>query len=249
VDDLSTWYLRRSRERMKEEDIGAKQTLYYVLKNLAKILAPFAPFVAEEIWLKLKNEEDTESVHLASWPKIKKRLGFFAFLKFGLGKKEKVIDKMKTVRSIVTLGLEARQKVGIKVRQPLNLLKIVAEGLSDEYIEIIKSELNVKNVDFILKIKLGITKVTLDTEITPELKQEGDYRELLRSLQDMRKNQGLTPSDIVTLSVETSDAGKKLIRKFENEIKKTVLVSEIRFENNSGDEIKIDELLFKVKMV
>ena len=91
--------------------------------------------------------------------------------------------------------------------------------------------------------------MTLDTEITPELKQEGDYRELLRSLQDMRKNQGLTPSDIVTLSVETSDAGKKLIRKFENEIKKTVLVSEIRFENNSGDEIKIDELLFKVKMV
>jgi len=69
VDDLSTWYLRRSRDRIKEGDKEAKATLYFVLKNLSKIMAPFAPLSAEDIWLKLKNESDKESVHLESWPK------------------------------------------------------------------------------------------------------------------------------------------------------------------------------------
>ena len=155
---------------------------------------------------------------------------------------------METVRDIVTFGLEARQKAGIKVRQPLNKLEIIAEKLPDEYIDIIKDELNIKNIVYLVKIKLGITKVTLDTEITPELKQEGDYRELVRALQDMRKKMGLTPSDVISISVETNEKGKTLIQKFETDMKKTVLVSEIKFENNDGNEVKIDELVFKVKI-
>ena len=155
---------------------------------------------------------------------------------------------MKTVRNIVTLGLEARQRAGIKVRQPLNKLELVAEGLSNQYLEIIKDELNIKNVVYTLKIKLGITKVNLDTNITPELKQEGKYRELARALQDMRKKLGLTPSDTVVITFETNDAGKKLIQKFANDMKKTMLVSEIKFKDNNGERIKIDNLVFKVKV-
>ncbi len=240
IGDLSTWYLRRSRERIKEGEVEAKQTLYFVLKSLAKIMAPFAPLSAEDIWLKLRNITEEESVHLERWPEKK-------FSPFSFGK-QKVLDRMETVRDIVTFGLEARQKAGIKVRQPLNKLEIIAEKLPDEYIDIIKDELNIKNIVYLVKIKLGITKVTLDTEITPELKQEGDYRELVRALQDMRKKMGLTPSDVISISVETNEKGKTLIQKFETDMKKTVLVSEIKFENNDGNEVKIDELVFKVKI-
>ena len=240
IGDLSTWYLRRSRERIKDGDKQAKATLYFVLKNLAKLLAPFAPFAAEDIWLKLRNENDVESVHLASWPTTPSKL--FLFLR------PKVSEKMKTVRSVVTLGLEARQKAGIKVRQPLNRLEIIAERLPNEYIEIMKDELNIKNIVYILKIKIGINKVNLDADITPELKQEGDYRELVRGLQDIRKKMGLTPSDAVAVSFETSDEGGQLIRKFEAGLKKTVLASEIEFKKNDGEEIKIDELAFRVRI-
>jgi len=240
IGDLSTWYLRRSRDRIKDGEVEAKKTLYFVLKNLAKLLAPFAPFAAEDIWLKLKNENDTESVHLASWP-VKK----FKIFSFGT---PKVLENMETVRSIVTLGLEARQKAGIKVRQPLNQIKIMAEKLSLDYLEIIKEELNIKNIEYLLKIKMGISKVDLDVEITSELKQEGDYRELVRGLQDMRKKMGLTPSDAISLVIDTDSVGKELIQKFETELVKTVLVSKLELKQNDGDEIKVDSLVFKVKI-
>ncbi|OGJ15147.1 hypothetical protein A2587_00870 [Candidatus Nomurabacteria bacterium RIFOXYD1_FULL_42_14] len=240
INDLSTWYLRRSRERIKEGDKETKQTIYFVLKSLAKILAPLTPFAAEDIWLKLKNENDVESVHLASWPT--KPFKLFSFLR------PKVLEKMKTVRNIVTLGLEARQKAGIRVRQPLNRLEIIAERLSDEYIEIIKDELNIKNIVYILKIKIGINKVNLDADITPELKEEGDYRELARALQDMRKKMGLTPNDVVTLLFDTDDVGRKLVCKFEADIKKTVLASGVKFKKNDGEILRADELEFKVKI-
>ena len=155
---------------------------------------------------------------------------------------------METVRSLVTLGLEARQKAGIKVRQPLNKLEIIAEKLSDEYLEIIKDELNIKNIEYILKIKIGIQKVNLDVDISPELKEEGDYRELVRAVQDIRKKMGLTPSDIVVLIIETGDEGKKLIRKFETELLKVVLASKIEFKQNEGESIKIDNLVFKINL-
>ncbi len=240
VDDLSTWYLRRSRDRIKDGDKEAKQTLYYILKTFAKILAPFAPFAAEDIWSKLRNEKDAESVHLVEWT--------------GVGQIEnQIIENMQKTRNIVTLGLEARQKAGLKVRQPLNQLQVKDYGLEVEYTELIKDELNVKKV---VENKDIENEVDLDLQITPELKEEGDYRELARALQDMRKKMGLTPSDVIILIVETDDAGKKLIQKFEPDIKKTVLVSKIEFKNtegdpsaNSGQEIvKIDELVFKIKI-
>jgi isoleucyl-tRNA synthetase len=232
IGDLSTWYLRRSRERIKEGDKNAKQTLYFILKNSAKILAPFAPLAAEDIWLKLKNEKDMESVHLESWPKAEKI-------------NIKILEDMKKVREIVTLGLEARQKAGIKVRQPLSSLEVKDFVFEKDFIELIKDEINVREVKENKNIE---NDVLLDTEITPELKQEGDYRELVRALQDIRKKIGLTPSDVVSVVFETNEKGKKLIQKFEADMKKTVLISKIEFKNNSGEEIKIDDLLFKVKI-
>ena len=162
VDDLSTWYLRRSRERIKNGDKETKQTLYYVLKTLAKIIAPFAPFTAEDIWLRLRGEKEEESVHLAEWPK--KPLKMFSF-----GNKN-LLEKMRLTRSIVTLGLEARQKAGIKVRQPLNKLRIKNYEFQKEYLELIKDELNVKEIISDSSIK---NEVGLDTEITEELRREG----------------------------------------------------------------------------
>ncbi|MEI8174350.1 MAG: class I tRNA ligase family protein [bacterium] len=242
VGDLSTWYLRRSRDRIKEGDQESKKTLYFVLKTLAKIMAPLAPFTAEDIWLKLKNEKDVESVHLTEWPKMSKGiLDIF-------GHKEKnILKNMQTVRDVVTLGLEARQKAGIKVRQPLAMLtlKDIDHEIDWAFIELIKDELNVKEVVIDTNIS---NKVVLDIKITPELKQEGYYRELVRAIQDMRKKMGLTPSDKISIVFDTNDAGQKLIKKFEIEMKKTVLVTQIDFDKNDGTEIKIDELVFKIKI-
>jgi isoleucyl-tRNA synthetase len=236
VGDLSTWYLRRSRERIKNGDKNAKFTLYFILKTLTKIMAPFAPLSAEDIWLKLKNEDDVESVHLTKWPDNQLRITNYEL---------EILKNMKKVREIVTFGLEARQKAGIKVRQPLSKLRIKNYELGIEYTELIKEELNVKEIKQDKKLE---KEVALDIKITLELKQEGDYRELARALQDMRKNMGLTPSDAVSVVFETDEKGKNLIQKFEADIKKTVLISEIKFENNGGEEIKIDNLLFKVKI-
>jgi len=244
IGDLSTWYLRRSRDRIKNGDKEAKLTLYFVLKTLAKLMAPFVPLAAEDIWLKLMNKNparphdssgaggDVESVHLASWPKKQSRI-------FSFGK-SKIIPDMEEARKVVSLGLEARQKAGIKVRQPLALSNTFGYQLKTSVIDLVKDELNVK------KIQIG--EGELDVKITPELKKEGDYRELVRAIQDMRKKIGLTPSDMVSLMVETSDEGRKLIQKFEAELLKTILASKIEFKRNEGDEIKIDELVFKVKI-
>ncbi|OGI57115.1 hypothetical protein A3B85_03225 [Candidatus Nomurabacteria bacterium RIFCSPHIGHO2_02_FULL_37_13] len=243
IGDLSTWYLRRSRERIKEEatnpeleqaQYGARATLYFVLKNLTKVMAPLAPFAAEDIWLKLKNGNDTESVHLTKWP-----------LAFARDLRSKVLRNMSEVRKIVSLGFEARQKAKIQVRQPLVKLEVKNFDLSQEYIELIKEELNVKEIK---QNKNLNNDVILDVNITPELKQEGSYRELLRAIQNMRKKMELTPNDIILLTLDTNNEGKKLVQKFKSDMKKVVLASKIEFGENDGDEVKIDELVFKVKI-
>jgi isoleucyl-tRNA synthetase len=242
IGDLSTWYLRRSRDRIKNGDEDAKKILYYVLKTLAKIMAPFAPFTAEDIWLKLKNKKDEESVHLASWP-YHLTPWPLSLIRRGVGERSRVIKNMELVRKIVSLGLEARQKAGIKVRQPLAELSAKNYQLKVEFTELIKDELNIKEIKENKNLE---TEVFLDTKITLELKEEGDFRELVRAIQDMRKKMGLTPSDVISIVVETNEAGKKLIQKFETDLLKTILASKVEFKLNEGEEIKIDELIFKI---
>ncbi|MFA6524215.1 MAG: class I tRNA ligase family protein [Candidatus Paceibacterota bacterium] len=233
IEDLSTWYLRRSRDRLKDNNKEAKKVLYFVIKTLAVLMAPFTPFISEDIWQKFKKEGDLESIHLSNWPESNE-INY------------EVIENMEQTRKVVSLGLEARQKAGLKVRQPLSKLRIKNYELGIEYTELIKDELNVKEIEEDKNIE---TEVVLDVEITPELKIEGDYRELIRAIQDMRKKALLTPSDVISLIIEANDEAKKLIQKFETEIKKIVLASEIEFKNNNGQEIKIDELVFKIEII
>ena len=116
-------------------------------------------------------------------------------------------------------------------------------NLSQEFLDIVADEVNIKEVKFI-----DSSKLYLNPDITPELKQEGSYREFVRAIQDMRKKMGLTPSDVISLVIETNDEGKKLIQKFESELLKTILASKIEFKQSDGETLKIDKLVFKVKI-
>ncbi|MBP6854659.1 MAG: class I tRNA ligase family protein [Candidatus Pacebacteria bacterium] len=216
IDDFSTWYLRRSRDRLKDGSLSAKMTMYVVLKTLSKIIAPFAPFSAEDMWQKLKVEGDEESVHLTAWPKAGKV-------------DKKIIEEMQKVRDLCTEGNSIRKKQNIPLRQPLAAF-FVKEKLSSEFAEIIKDELNVKNVE------VG-SEVSFDTNITPELKREGDYRELLRSIQDMRKEKGLKPSDVIKLAL--ANEYKETVSGFEEDLKKTAGVLDIAF-GDSEEKIRIN---------
>lgn len=242
IDDLSTWYLRRSRERIKDGDIEAKKTLYFVFKTLAKLMAPFTPFASEDIWQKLKNESDKESIHLTSWPIFEKETT-----------SDKIIKEMKEVREIVTLGLQARQKAGIPVRQPLSKLHIYNHdfiGSQDWtiYLDIVLDELNIKSIDF-QKEEGKEKSVVLDTHITEDLRLEGQYREFVRAVQDERKKKGLNPSDLVTLVVSTSVEGQEFLNKFKTELMKTVSAKGVEIKENEGTEIKIGEYVFVVSLV
>lgn len=247
IDELSTWYVRRSRERLKNGDIEAKKTLYYVLKNLIKLIAPFAPFAAEDIWQKLKNENDEDSVHLTKWP-IKKEKSIivnFILKKIKKDETEKTIEEMKKAREIVSLGLQARQKVGLPVKQPLLKLRITNYQLPNKYIEILKDELNVKEVE---KLKGELSKVELDTNITPELREERICREFIRVVQDFRKTTGLTPSDIITLVVETESEWQSFINKYNANLLKSIGAQEIKFEVADSPDLMIENFIFKLKI-
>ncbi|MEN8252447.1 MAG: isoleucine--tRNA ligase, partial [Patescibacteria group bacterium] len=189
IDDLSNWYIRRSRKRFwKSENDGDKNdayaTLHYVLVELSKVMAPFTPFIAEEIYKNLTNKE---SVHLVEFPVSDEKLI-----------DEELNIQMQSVRDIISEGLKLRARTQMKVRQPLAELKIKNEELKipDEFIDVIKEELNVKNVafgDFKFDVEaknmgeIGETQILLDVELTEELKLEGQAREIIRHIQQMRK--------------------------------------------------------------
>ena len=177
VDDLSNWYIRRSRKRFwkSENDSDKKdayETLHYVLVTLAKMLAPFAPFVSDEIY---RNLTGNESVHLADLPMVENRFV-----------DEKLNEQMRLVRELVTEGLQLRSQAKIKVRQPLAKVS-VKNKIQEELLEIIKEELNVKEV---VVDEAQEEKILLNTALTDELLQEGQARELIRHIQELRKEAG-----------------------------------------------------------
>ncbi len=240
VEDLSTWYLRRSRDRFKSDDLKdrtqAMETTRYVLEEMSKLIAPSMPFYAEELYQKVKCLSSEESVHLASWPEVVTETP----------EEEKLIAEMAEVRKMVTFGLEARSKANIKVRQPLAQIKVKTNNLG-AYSAVIAEELNVKEVLFDANLA---TSVELDLNITPELKAEGQARELIRSIQELRKQEKLNPGDAVSLKVKTNASGQDLIRKFETEIRRTTLVRAVTFgEVIEGMKLNIDGLDFELKIV
>ena len=234
TDEFSNWYIRRSRERLqkpknKKEKEQATQIMHQILFNLSKITAPFAPFITEEIYQNLKTAKDFESVHLCDYPKPDKKLI-----------NQKLEEKMLQVREITAIALAKRAQAGIKVRQPLKQLMINNKQIANdkELADLIKQEVNIKEVVFGKSIKL-------DTKITNELKTEGMIRELIRSIQGMRKDGGLKPGQMIYLRYSADSSLKDLIQKYESEIKKEVSAKQI----NIGDkkqkflvekEIKLD---------
>ena len=223
IDDMSNWFVRRSRRRFwKSEDdqdkLEAYSTLYYVLIYLAKILAPFTPFLAEELYQKMTgagvmNSEIPESVHLLDWPEA----GVID---------EAVLVQMAKTREIITAGLAERMKkteteAQIKVRQPLAKLVYAGEKLDDFYEQIIMEEVNVKSVE-------RGEALMLDKTLTPELLEEGKIRELIRFVQAARKKAGLNVDDRIRLmvSMEVPEAYREMLM---NEVLAEELVKEGNF--------------------
>lgn len=247
INEFSTWYIRRSRDRVKGDDKKDKQyalaTMKYVLSELSKIMAPFTPFLSEDLYQKLKSKgEDKESVHLEDWPKKVENRKL---------KEEGLIDDMEKIREIVSLGLEARAKVNIKVRQPLASFKIKSNILNSKFgeqmIDLIKDELNVKEIIFDSNIS---NKVELDTSITSELKEEGSLRDLIRSIQDLRKKSALNPSDKIILLVQAEEKAENFMKKFTEEIKQSAGIEKIKFNAviENAQEISLGDFMVKMNI-
>lgn len=209
LDDASNWYVRRSRRRFWKsgddtDKNDAYQTLHYVLTRLSIILAPFVPFLAEELFLKLTGGELGESVHLLDWPK-------------NGTVNETEIAKMHLLRQVINAKLADRASAGIKVRQPLQRLTFHSKHPFDgEYESILKEELNIREIVSEQGLQEGINPLDsgmaylmpnaeLDLNITPELKREGLMRELIRQVQSARKAAGLNVDDRIVLSITCDD--------------------------------------------
>ncbi len=208
VDDISTWWLRRSRERMKGADqydkLDALRTLREVLLETARLMAPFTPFFAEKLYQELGGPK--MSVHLEKWPKADQRL-----------QDEQLLKDMEWVRGVAAAGQELRARHKIPVRQALAKLTVnmrdasVASRLTarNELTDLVRDELNLEQVVLVGGVDTGSDAWTLelDTVITPELKRKGMLRELSRHVMNLRKSLGLTPQDAIRLNLAAADQG------------------------------------------
>jgi len=195
VTDLSTWYVKLNRDRI-EEDETARGVLRYVLETTSKIIAPIIPFTAEKIYQTLNGNKN--SVHLENYPKFNEK-----------NVNKKISDEMKIVREIVSVGLRERDKVQIGLKWPLGKAEIVCEEkLNKSTEEIIKSQLNIKELKFVKGKEIS---VKLDTTQNPELEAEGYAREMSRQVQAFRKELGLKKDDEVELSIFSDEELKGML--------------------------------------
>lgn len=223
VNDLSRWYIRQSRDRFVNGDTNALQTLWQVLVQFSLTVAPIIPFVTEYFWQKLVVDIDptkSESIHLEYYPTTKKF-------------DEKIASDMILVQQICEQGNMIRKTQQISTRQPLSKLTISTNqkiDLNDSLLEIIKTEINVKEIE-IVKSSENLL-VTLDTNLTPELQAEGDARDLIRQVQSLRKEANLDLKDKIKIFAPTWPA------KFEAEIKSKTLAKSIE----KSDQLKIEKI-------
>ncbi|MBI5358311.1 isoleucine--tRNA ligase [Candidatus Amesbacteria bacterium] len=222
VSDISLWYVRRSRDRVgstaldNDDKTACHSTLYTLLTILSQLMAPFMPYMTEEIYKNLTGEE---SVHLSTWPEFQK-----------INNSDiQLIEEMKLVRKIVELGLAQRKLANIKVRQPLRKIVLSAKckGLGEELYQLIKDELNIKEIEFNKILELT---VELDTKLDDELIAEGKLRELMRQIQDKRKELGARLDQKIDLTI-TED----LDDKYKLELRRQTLAENL----NVGSEFEV----------
>ncbi len=232
IDDASNWFVRRSRRRFwKSEDDSDKdmayRTLHYVLVRIAYVLAPFTPFLAEELYRNLTGDE--ESIHLKDWmPAGQVNL--------------EIVDQMERLRDVINQGLSLRAKAGIKVRQPLASITVPAKALEGhmQTDEVIFDELNVKAVHASSK-----DEVEIDVNITPELKREGMMREVVRHVQSARKKAELNVDDRIELALIVlpgeSNELEKAIEEHGDVIKAETLATKLGDVDDGYDEtVKVE---------
>jgi len=219
IDDFSTWYVRRSRDRFKSDDALVSGTALwytgYVLREISKIMAPFMPFIAEHVYQAVRTEGDTESVHLSSWPVVGEV-------------HSALLTDMQKVREVVSNALQVRSKANIKVRQPLASL-VVKQDFNEELRAIIADEVNVKEV---ASDPSMTAELELDTTLTPDLIEEGIARDIIRAIQDARKKEDLTPNQSVALSM--SGIGTEFLNRWGEMIQKPTGVTSIEVVETSG---------------
>ncbi len=207
IDDLSRWYIRRSRKRFSQKDDphardSAIKALSFALLGASKLMAPFMPLFSEALYRSLPVLGREESVHLEEWPRSR-----------GINKEQKeLLGKMSSARVIVAAGLAARAAAGIKVRQPLQSLMVRADtaGIAnaDEVLGVIKDEVNVKEIIFNPSL---VDEVALDTTLTPALREEGVIREFIRTVQMLRQKAGYHPNDSIVLTADVPQQLREIV--------------------------------------
>ena len=250
LDDASNWYVRRSRRRFwKSEDDGDKndayRTLHYVLVRLSYMLAPFTPFLAEELYHNLTG--DNESIHLKDW--------------MPAGEIDNsMLRDMNALRTAVNDGLSKRASEGIKVRQPLASVKLINTISQDTpaevaqfLIDIAKDELNVKSVEIVAdsESESAQPSVVYDLTITPELKREGLMREIVRHVQSARKQAGLQIDDRIVLSISSDDSEiSQAVDAFADVIKSETLAVELNsvVDESEKYDVKIEGKLVEISL-
>ena len=252
IEDLSNWYIRRSRKRlwteeMTKDKVACYSTMYDVFVTLSKLIAPFIPFLSENIYQSIKTQNMPESVHLCDYPEVDNNII-----------DEELEDVMDRVKEIVELGRTLRGQVGIKIRYPMKKAIIICSEDTENVIEpltgLIKEEINVKDVVFSRdkrefqeqinnknfvsgEIENGF--LLLDTVQTPELIAEGLSREIVRRIQSMRKNLDLEIEDRIITKISIDDESKKMLEKWKDYIAEETRSKEILFvEQPDGELVK-----------
>lgn len=246
VDALSTWYVRRSRDRFKGDDANDKEqaieTLGFVLKELAKLIAPFAPMTAEILYNEFNKQED--SVHLEAWSEFDYKLVDLLTLR-----------QMDIIMRIVERVHALRSEKELKVRQPLGTLEILIgknTELRESYLKILEAELNIENVVTVDELTREDNWVadenifpdiavsfSLDTNLTDELKDKGAVREVIRFMNNLRKDAGLSPSDNPVETYNTkSDYLKKVIKEYKKDIVGGTSAGDLQEVNENPENIK-----------
>jgi len=238
IDDLSRWYVRRSRDRISSGDNEALSTLYTVLLEFSKASAPLIPFISENIYRTLQEENlDEKSVHLCDYPVFNNEIS---------DESQEILINMKKTRDIVSQVLSVRVEKAIPVRQVLSSSAILKENdVPEEYKKLILEETNIKNIEVVDSLdekpmwETDLTNsIKLNIEITEDLLKEGKAREFIRNVQDIRKEMGLQISDEIVLTYQDSSDMSEIISLYGDEIKNKLLAKEII----PGEEIKVEKL-------